>query len=160
MSPLYQVSTGNPQVPDIRVESLDPAIGELQIGYCSRVGEFDSLVDTLSDKQASRAETQMNDLFDETGGVVSTFKNRHKCEKYISTMTASQRTIRDDEVSFGPGKVKDHVRQLNKASATEIILPMGFGTTVQTLLDDAITFSWESEDSTLVRTWNCRCSGT
>ena len=25
------VSTGNPQVPDIRVESLDPAVGELQI---------------------------------------------------------------------------------------------------------------------------------
>ena len=147
------VSTGNPQVPDIRVESLDPAVGELQIGFCSHVGEFDSLVDTLSDEQASRAETPMNDWFDEVGGVVSLLKNRHKCEKYISTMTASQRIIRDDGVIFGPGKVKDHVRRLNKASATAIIPPMGFGTTVQTLLDEAITFSWKSEGSTLVRTW-------
>ena len=94
-------------------------------------------VDTLSDEQASRAETPMNDWFDEVGGVVSLVKNRHKCEKYISTMTSSQRIIRDDGVIFGPGKVNDHIRQLNKASAAAIIPPMGFGTTVQTLLDEA-----------------------
>ena len=50
------------------------------------------------------------------------------CDRSISTMTASQRIIRDDGVIFGPGKVKDHVRQLDKASATStaIIPPKGF----------------------------------
>lgn len=147
------VSTGNPQIADVRVESLDPAVGELQIGFCSHVGEFDTLVDTLSDEQASRAETSMNDWIIETGGVLSLLKSRHKCDNYISTMTASQRIIRDDGVIFGPGNAKDHVRQVTKASATAIIPPKGFGTTVQTLLDEAITYSWNSEGSTLVRTW-------
>lgn len=150
------VSTGNPQIADVRVESLDPAVGELQIGFCSHVGEFDSLVDTLGDEQGSHVEASTNKRFGETGGVLSLLKSRHKCERYISTMTASQRIIRDDGVIFGPGKVKDHIRQLNKASATgtAIIPPTGFGTTVQTLLEKGITYSWKSEGNALVRTWS------
>ena len=150
------VSTGNPQIADVRVESLDPAVGELQIGFCSHVGEFDSLVDTIGDERNSQAEVSTNNWFGETGGVLSLLKSRHKCERYISTMTASQRIIRDDGVIFGPGKVKDHVRRLDKVSttATAIIPPKGFGTTVQTLLEEGITYSWKSEGSPLVRTWS------
>jgi thiol-disulfide isomerase/thioredoxin len=147
------VSTGNPQIDDYRVESLNPAVGDLQIGFCSHVGQFDSLVDTISDEQGSSAEAPINDGF-ETSGVLQLLRSRHKCESYISTMTASQRIIRDDGVLFGPGKAKDHVKQIDKGRpATQIIPPPGFGTTVQTLLDEGITFSWKQEGNTLLRTW-------
>ena len=147
------ISTGNPQIDDYRVESLNPAVGDLQIGFCSHVGQFDSLVDTISDEQGSRAEAPINDGF-ETNGVLSLLRSRHKCERYISTMTTSQRIIRDDGVIFGPGKAKDHVKQINKGGpATRIIPPTGFGTTVQTLLDEGITYSWKQDGNTLLRTW-------
>lgn len=147
------VSTGNPQIDDYRVESLNPAVGDLQIGFCSHVGQFDSLVDTISDEQGSSAEAPINDGF-EGSGVLSLLRSRHKCESYISTMTTSQRIIRDDGVIFGPGKAKDHVKQINKGGpATRIIPPPGFGTTVQTLLDEGITFSWKQDGNTLLRTW-------
>lgn len=152
------VSTGNPKIDDYRVESLDPAVGDMEVAFSAHVGEFDSLVDTLSD-EANLAESNINDDidgFDRYSGVLQLLKARHKCSRYVSTMTASQRIIRDRGVFFGPGQVKDHVQSMSKRydQAYPIVPPEGFGATVQTLLNDGITFTWKYDGNTILRAWS------
>lgn len=152
------VSTGNPKIDDYRVESLDPGVGELEVGFAAHIGEFDSLVDTISDETGGRAEAPIcddNDVSDRPySAVLALLKSRHNCESYISTMTRSQRIIRDDGLIFGPSKAKDHVKQVGNKKATEIVPPKGFGTTVQTLLEEGVTHSWKYDGKTMVRAWS------
>jgi thiol-disulfide isomerase/thioredoxin len=155
------VSTGNPQIDDYRVESLDPAVGEMEVAFCSHVGEFDALVDTISD-EANLAESSMIDDDDEFAfrsgiysGVLTLLKSRHKCHRYVSTMTASQRIVRDGGVLFGPGQAKDHIKRIsNDKDVPHIVPPKGFGTTVETLLKDGITYVWKYDGNTIVRAWS------
>jgi thiol-disulfide isomerase/thioredoxin len=154
------VSTGNPKIDDYRVESWNPAIGNL--GFCAHIGTFDSLVDTLSDESdAARGEaplidwdTNRNRRFQFSGGVLSLLQRRHNCDRYISTMTSSQRILRDEGILFGPGKVKDHIRQVPQQKFTAIIPPPNFGRTVETLLAKGITHTWNLEGKELMRSWS------
>jgi thiol-disulfide isomerase/thioredoxin len=154
------VSTGNPKIDDYRVESWNPAIDN--VGFCAHIGTFDSLVDTLSDESDSvRGEAPLidwdsnrNRLFQFSGGVLFLLQRRHNCDRYISTMTSSQRILRDEGILFGPGKVKVHIRQVTQQKFTSIIPPPHFGRTVETLLANGITHTWNLEGNELMRSWS------
>lgn len=152
------VSTSDPQVDDYRVMCYGPAVGELEVSFCDHIGQFDSMVDTVSDEQGqAEAAIDDDDLIDRSYSVVlALLKSRHGCSRYVSTMTMSQRIVRDNGVFFGPGKVKDHVKEITGAGhpATPIVPPEGFGGTVQTLLSEGITYSLKPEGDTIVRMWS------
>ena len=68
-------------------------------------------------------------------------------------MTASQRIVRDSGVLFGPKKAQEQVEQVGP-TATPIVPPSHFGTTVQRLLDDNILYKWQFKGPIALRTWN------
>jgi len=122
------VSTGKPKVTNKAVTVLPPAVGEEEEAFSSVLGTYDVLVDTLEYESA---------------GMRSQLSRRCKCDRYISTLTKSQKVIRDKGVLFGPGKANDYLKDTgNKAkSYTPIVPPTNFGpTTVKTLLEKGVLF--------------------
>mmetsp|Transcript_11127 Transcript_11127/g.25771 ORF Transcript_11127/g.25771 Transcript_11127/m.25771 type:complete len:295 (-) Transcript_11127:46-930(-) len=107
-------------------------------------------------------ESNGSDLLDEldtdNGGVLTLLKKQHNCHCYISTMTASQRLVCDEGVLFGPGKAKEHLKNLSSKrtsfSSSSILPPPNFASTLETLLNQGITYSWKWTGTTAVRTWS------
>lgn len=64
---------------------MTPSVGELGLGFCNVVGEFDSLLDTIEDeaKLSSRNRIENNDPYSDLGGVVAELANQHKCYRYV-----------------------------------------------------------------------------
>ena len=60
---------------------------------------------------------------------------------YVSTMTASQRIVRDNGVFFGPKKAQEQLEMMVQ-KATPIVPPLDFGTTVERLLEKNIIFDF------------------
>jgi hypothetical protein len=69
------------------------------------------------------------------------------CYSYVSTMTQSQRIIRENGVMFGPGKADDYAKKLDAGSflTSPDVQPMpplaDLGWTMQSLLDNGIVFT-------------------
>ena len=68
------------------VEVMPPAVGELELGFAAVVGEFDSLLDTMSDEAKLSGRTRIDDDNDPFGGIASTrvvteLKKQHKCNR-------------------------------------------------------------------------------
>jgi hypothetical protein len=60
-----QVSTGSPKLkPSSRVEVMTPSVGELELGVCNVVGNFDSLLDTIEDEAKLSPRTRIEDSKD------------------------------------------------------------------------------------------------
>ena len=105
------------------VEILPPAMPDGkddEIGFAAYVGDFDVLLDTVHDERPSRLP-QINDNDDNDndndammgmGTTLRLLRQRHQCERYVSSMTQAQRIINAEGVLFGPGKVKNHVKEL------------------------------------------------
>jgi len=152
---VFLISTGNTRIDDSRITVLNPSVGDMEIGFCSYIGEFDSIVDTVSDEQTN---VEFDDSVESwrKSGVLTLLRTRHNCEQYISTMTQSQKIIEENGLLFGPGKVKEHLQRISKnsARATSIRPPNGFGKTVQTLLENGITLSWKSDGEGIIRSWS------
>uniref|UniRef100_A0A7S4IKN4 Thioredoxin domain-containing protein n=1 Tax=Odontella aurita TaxID=265563 RepID=A0A7S4IKN4_9STRA len=146
------VSTGNPKVKNKSVTVLPPAVGEDEVGFSSVVGTFDGIVDTLED---------------ESGAVLGQLSRQCKCDRYVSTLTRSQKTIRDKGVLFGPGAANKYagevgrgIPKLGSPSKSKkyrpLIPPPNFGpSTVQTLLEKGVLYKGGGggKDGPVVRTW-------
>lgn len=107
-------------------------------------------------------------------GPISTFS-------YVSSMTKAQSIVSREGVFFGPGKVKNYVKEvsqkLNSKPATfqSIVPPPSFGRTVETLLDEGIIYTntkdfltansnmvvrgWSLKDFMEISTWPVDSSG-
>jgi len=147
------VSTNSMKVPGVKV--LPPAVGEMEIGFSSVIGEFDSILDTL---------------YSESDGVKYELNRLHKCSRYISTYNKAQDIIRDSGVFFGPNEVKKYENTLfsrNLQSFTQLsttgTIPYQFGSnTLQKLLDSNIVFNHKksnyknSNNNLMIRTWSLK----
>jgi len=137
-----------------RVSILPPAVGNLSLGFASALGTFDCLVDTLADE----ADVQSGGG---NGGksVISLLREQHGCERYISTMSKSQKIILDDGIIFGRNKAETHVREAESSlrnSAHSIIPPKQFGQlTLQKLLNGGIIFK-NRKKSAWIQSWSLK----
>jgi hypothetical protein len=145
---------GNP----IRI--ISPYVGSE--GFASVLGSFDSMLDTISDENESHSENLDDDvegsypafpLIVRGNSVIELLRTRHKCETYISTLTQSQRLIRDYGALFGPNKAKEYeskiVSMMQSGSEMRdpayayIVPPKGYAKrTVQKLFGTGITYSF------------------
>jgi hypothetical protein len=82
---VIQVSTKSPKRPPNhqKVQLMTPSVGELKLGFCNVVGEFDSLLDTIDDeaKLSNRNPIENNDPYSSLGGVVAELFKQHKCHR-------------------------------------------------------------------------------
>ena len=139
---------------------MQPAVesGDDEVGFASAIGEFDSLIDTLSNEQRGMIITEE----DPAGGstMLQLLRSRHRCYKYVSTLTHSQQIIKNDGVLFGPGKANTYVKSMESISSNKcqnLIPSPGFGpSTLQILLENNIIFSAKNTKPTAVRGWELK----
>jgi hypothetical protein len=171
---------------ELPIRVLPPAVGSL--GFASVLGSFDSMLDTLSnedevlndfsflsneynsDKIDEGREISCSDSLRSGRGsnVVELLRTRHTCETYVSTLTHSQRLMRDEGALFGPSKAKEYeskvlsmVQSSNEKSdmMTHVVPPKGYaGNTLQKLFENGITYSVSGfhgkQDGVLRRGWS------
>lgn len=168
------VSTNKVTVKNQNVQVLPPAVGDDEIGFASFVGEFDSLLDTAEDERPSKGfiqededdDNDNNDNMLGRGTTLRLLKQKHNCDRYVSSMTKAQSIVNKEGVFFGPGKVKNHLKdilkQLDKQPATfqSIVPPPSFGQTVETLLQKGIVYrnnkDFLNQNNLLLRGWSLK----
>lgn len=145
---------------------MKPGVGDDQEGFASAIGEFDSLLDTAYDERGDKKFLPEETLLLYGGSVLDLLKSRHNCHRYVSTMTKSQRIIRENGVMFGPGKADDYAKRFEAASfwTSPDVQPMppltDLGQTMQSLLENDIVFSEQqrkklyAKSSKLVKGWS------
>jgi len=155
------VSTANPKVTKNtdRVTVMKPSDFDddtfEEIGFSTVVGQFDSLIDTISNERKGMLITDDNPY----GGssVLQLLQLKHQCNKYISTLTQSQQIVKNEGVLWGPGKANDHVKKMESMSLARcisLVPSVGFGSaTLQTLLDNNVLFSIKGNNPTVSRGW-------
>jgi thiol-disulfide isomerase/thioredoxin len=153
------------------VKISPPAIGELELGFSSVLGNFDALVDTLSD-EAKQGDAVCRGLdLDYSNGnqgkgcssaVISMLQKQNKCKRYISTLNTSQKKVQDDGIIWGrsnaAGYGKDVIRRVTSSTTVEskhsLVPPKHFGTkTLQRLLDAGVIYKNKEKDVFMHR-WN------
>lgn len=83
---VVQVSTGSPNIKNSNIETVSPAVGELDLGFADVVGEFDALLDTMSDEaKLTGMRVEESDVIEElaTSGVVAELRKQHQCSRYV-----------------------------------------------------------------------------
>lgn len=153
------VSSGGPKTKNKQVNVMSPSVyiddDNDDVGFANVIGQFDSLIDTISNEQKGMVITDENPA----GGssVLQLLRSRHQCDKYISTISESQQIIKKAGVLFGPGKANSHVKEMESISlqkCTPLVPSPGFGpSTLQMLLENNILFSTKSNGPTIARGW-------
>ena len=136
--------------------SVDIGDNEEEVGFTTAIGQFDSLIDTIANEQKGVIITNENPAGKST--VLQLLRSRHKCDKYISTLTESQQIVKNDGVLFGPGKANSYAKSLESISSNKcipLIPSAGFGqSTLQILLENNILFSSKNGNkATAIRGW-------
>lgn len=152
------------------VQILKPAVGEDEIGFSSYIGEFDSLVDTISNelKGSDFMMTSSNDEDDEDdleapfgSSILGLLKSRHNCQKYISTETECQKIVAKEGIFGGPGKADNYCKNsaANVKDCTAIPPPQGIGSSMTALLEKGVLLTQAERKklyskSDVVRGWS------
>jgi len=146
-----------------KVSIIPPAVGNLSLGFASSLGTFNCLVDTLADED-SYDDSNGSSMVGDGGSVISLLRKLHGCERYISTMSKSQKIILDDGLIFGRDKADKHVRQseskLSNSAlrniARRIVPPSRFGSlTLQRLLDGGIILK-NKKKTAWIQSWSLK----
>ena len=112
--------------------SMEPAVGELEIGFGQVIGNFDVLLDTIGDE-----------FCDQETSVVTLLKQQHGCGRYLSTGTQAQEIVADKGVLFGPNAVNQYMFKVQERNdLPQFKPPSGLGTTVETLIKQGIFFNY------------------
>ena len=151
------VSTGSPGankgVNVMKPSELDN--NDEEIGFSDVIGQFDSLIDTISNERKGMIVSDDNTFGGST--VLQLLQAKHQCSKYISTLTQSQQIVKNEGVLWGPGKAKDHVKRMESISlskCTPLVPSLGFGSnTVQKLLESNVLFSIKNNNPIVSRGW-------
>jgi len=149
-----------------KVSIIPPAVGDLSLGFASALGTFNCLVDTLGDESdvIEAFDDDSNDVMYEgsKGGddksVIGLLRKQHGCERYISTVSKSQKIILDDGLIFGRNKADKHIKSAESSSTTarHIVPPTRFGSlTLQRLLDGGIIFKNKKKD-VWIQSWSLK----
>jgi len=155
-----------------------PAVGKMQLGFAAVLGKFDTLVDCLTDEvkidnSLEQFGTGPSDATSDASTVIRELKLQHGCHCYVSTLSASQKIVRDEGLLFGRNKSEKYVNEivevtksftsfqttikLNKREYQYISPPPRFGpTTLQTLLNSDVLFSSKKIADIMVRQWSLK----
>lgn len=143
----------NPNDKD-KVQLTDPAVGKLKLPFTDTIGEFDSFIDTLEDEAkmyriASFADS--NDQLDKTF-FFDTLKKQYNCERYISTITRSQRYVLEKGLMFARDPVLKYQNEIEKevelSKYSSLRSPKDFGsTTLQKVFDAGITYKVDRNEN-------------
>lgn len=143
------------------ITTMKPSVGDLEVGFCNAIGEFDLLFDTLDDENNVGALDNMKigaKLGSNSGsGVVKELNKKHKCSRYVSTLNRAQRTIRELGILFGPGESKKYEKEVssNLSLHRKLVSPREFGSsTLQKLLNEGITFKQSIKKDVFLRGWS------
>jgi thiol-disulfide isomerase/thioredoxin len=155
------VTTGSVKVKNEEVNVMKPSEFNDDyddIGFADAVGQFDSLVDTISNERKGMVFNDDNPF----GGssVLQLLQSRHQCSKYISTLTQAQQIVKKEGVLFGPGKANAHVKSMESAPLAKcksLVPSLGFGSsTLQPLLDGNVLFSTKNSKPIVTRGWTMK----
>ena len=131
-----------------------------EIGFSEAIGQFDSLVDTISNERKGMIISQDNPYGGST--LLQLLDLKHQCNKYISTLTQSQQIVKNEGVLFGPGKANAHVKTMESVSLAKcisLVPSLGFGkSTLQRLLDNNVLFTSKNNNnkSIVARGWTMK----
>ena len=128
--------------------AIQPAVGELELGFAQVIGNFDVLLDTVGDE-----------FCDQKSSVIRLLQERHGCGRYLSTRTRGQEIVSDEGVLFGPNKAKEYSRRmLELTDIPQFLPPKGLGDTVETLLEKGIFFQYPDGNpkQTYIRGWDLK----
>jgi thiol-disulfide isomerase/thioredoxin len=131
-----------------------------EIGFSTAIGQFDSLVDTISNERKGMIISQDNPYGGST--LLQLLDLKHQCNKYISTLTQSQQIVKNEGVLFGPGKANAHVKAMGSVSLAKcisLVPSLGFGkSTLQRLLDSNVLFTGKNNNnkSIVARGWTMK----
>lgn len=158
------------------IEVISPSAGSE--GFAAVLGSFDSMLDTISDENETETEKEDESVEEsylafplrgKGNSVIELLRMRHKCEAYISTLTKSQRLIRDEGALFGPNKAKDYENkivnvvqsgaEIRDPIYTYIVPPKGYARhTLQKLFEHGITYSFSGfrggRGGVFLRSWS------
>ena len=171
-----QITTNKLKSRQTNVSISPPGIGELELSFCSVLGRFDALVDTLSDEaklgdavcmgldDAYARDDASNSMC--SSSVIRLLQKQNKCKRYISTMNSSQKLVQDDGIIWGRSKAdgygKDVVQKVtspsrsNRFTGSPIVPPKKFGArTLQPLLDAGIVYTNKNkQNDVFMHGWN------
>jgi hypothetical protein len=119
---------------------IPPAVGEMEIGFCQSIGQFDALLDTIGDESSSASS------------VARLLSERHGCTVYMSTRSGAL-SILNQKGIWGIKAANEYVvkqRQM-ESSPYKIVPPIGFGATVATLLKAGATLTLPIQDKIFLR---------
>lgn len=148
------------------VEVLPPAVGPMALGFTMAIGEFDTLIDTLSDELGlGRALSILdNDIVIKGGRFLERLQELHGCSNYLSTLTRSQQYVLNKGLMFSRNPVIRYQKEVEKLSTSKYQVlppPLVFGGTLQVLLDQGIVYSSDQNEngphetkSNFVRGWS------
>ena len=132
-----------------------------EIGFSTAIGQFDSMVDTISNERKGMIISPDNPYGGST--LLQLLDLKHQCNKYISTLTQSQQIVKNEGVLFGPGKANAHVKAMESVSLAKcisLVPSLGFGkSTLQRLLDSNVLFTGgknNNNKSIVARGWTMK----
>jgi len=145
------VSTGAVKVNNRQVKTMQPS-ADNDVGFCTAIGRFDTLVDTMYDERKGSIPNSV--------GVIQLLARNHQCSKYVSTFNKPQQIIKDEGVLFGPGKANSLAKSLESMSpskCTQLIPSSGFGPrTLTTLFQNGVVFPSKNDKSVVARGWSMK----
>ena len=144
------------------VQVIKPAVGDSDTAFSSHLGEFDSLVDTIGNEKSDVGRVSLG-----AESTLQMLKNRHKCHKYVSTMTNSQDIIASEGIFGGPRKADGYSEKIgnpsflmNSRDSQVIPPPMSIGNTIKLLMEKGVVFTEKqrikacSKKSDAIRGWS------
>jgi thiol-disulfide isomerase/thioredoxin len=144
------------------VQVIKPAVGDSDTAFSSHLGEFDSLVDTIGNEQSDVGRVSLG-----AESTLQMLKSRHKCHKYVSTLTHSQDIIASEGIFGGPRNADGYSEKIgnpsflmNSRDCQVIPPPMSIGSTIKILMEKDVVFTEKqrikacSKKSDAIRGWS------
>ena len=176
---LISTSNENMKIPGVIVSGPMMKPEDEELPFCDALGSFDSLIDTIGDERnignnddddnfsVKAITSTRSSLVGKGGRIVQDLRKRHQCQNYISTLSRSQRIVRDNGLLFGPGKANDYIAAMGRAVSSktnkicDIIPPSDFASRILIpLLERKITYkqpgSFEATKEILLRGWSLK----
>jgi len=143
------------------VNAMSPSVGQEEKGFSEVLGHFDVVIDTLGDEgnldKINSLEQGVERVFGKVG-VASKLKNENNCQRYISTLTESQKVVLKEGIIFARDPVLQYQKETEKSAPTvipdngeyefmNIPSPKNFNQALQKLLDEKIIFPTDSNEN-------------
>ncbi len=162
---------------DSKVNAMAPTLSTIRngieddIGFSEALGNFDTCIDTLGDEARFKSTKSIQDginRFKGNVGVIAKLALENKCQRYVCTVTRSQRFVLEEGILFARDPVTKYQQKLENDKellstfATSSIKPLtsssknnyqllppprNYGMTLQRLFDKKIIFPTDRNEN-------------